>query len=240
MSTTAFHVDGTAELIDSLRRRAIPLVGVSDDPAMARTDRVVHDHAAGCAALVRALAARGARRILPWWGRRAHHDPWWLAAREHGWRTACAELGLTVLKPRMRINPLIEDQDPDWEELAKQEAAEIAPVLDGPDPPDALLMVNDLRAQLMAHALRGVGRGGRMPLIAGYDASGRFGVPEAMPAWAPALTVDRGNEKIASLAVDLLSDRIAGTLPAAAQCRLIPPAAVRDASGRPTCPEITP
>lgn len=233
LSTTAFDVAGAGGLVASLHRRGVTMVGVSDDPALARTDRVVHDHAAGCAALVRALAARGARRILPWWGRRAHHDPWWLAARERGWRNACAELGLALLTPRLCINPLIEDEDADWDTLAIAETAELLPILEGPDPPDALLTVNDQRAHLLAHGLRSAGLGGRMPLLAGYDASGRFGVPAEMPDWRPVLTVDRDNERIAGLAVDLLLERLSGTLPSTAQRRLIPPAAVRDADGNP-------
>ncbi len=233
LSTTAFDVVGAAGLVASLRSRGLAMVGVSDDPALAHTDRVVHDHAAGCAALVRALAARGARRILPWWGRRAHHDPWWLAARERGWRSACAELGLAMMTPRMRNNPLIEDQDADWDALAQAEVAELRPIIEGRDPPDALLMVNDLRAHLLAHGLRSAGLGGRMPLLAGYDACGRFGVPAGLPDWRPVLTVDRGNERIAGLAVDLLLERLSGTLPSTAQRHLIPPIAVRDADGNP-------
>lgn len=228
ISTTAFDVGGVSSLIEALRARQVPMVGVSDDRCLAQVDRVVHDHAAGCAALVHALAARGARRIQPWWGRRTHHDPWWLVARERGYRSACQELGLPVLEPRMRLNPLIEDEDPDWDTQAAAEAAELAPLLAEAEPPDALLMVNDLRAQLMAHALRGLGRGARRPLLVGYDATERFGVPPSLPIWRPDLTVDRGNSGIAEQAVDLLLERLAGNLPIGAHRRLIPPAAVLD------------
>ncbi len=225
VSTTAFEVPGMPELIANCAARGLAVCGVADDPALAVHDRAVHDHAAGCALLVDELLRRSVTRILPCWGHRAHLDPWYLRARSRGLQTVLRRAGLPDGLPPWRVTPWNETQDPPWSDLVAAEATALAPALAVAEPPQALMAVDDIHAFRLAAALRLLDLPSeRWPLITGYDVTGRFGIPDAEPAWTPDLSVDRSNAQVAAAAVSLITARLAGALPPGPQLQLVPPA----------------
>lgn len=225
VSTTAFEVPGMAELIASCRQRGLAVCGVSDDPALAACDRAIHDHAAGCALLVEELLRRGARRILSCWGHRAHLDPWFLRARARGLQGVLRRAGLPEAMPSWRVTPWTEREDPSWADKVAAEAANLAGPMAAAEPPQALLATDDIHAFQLAAALRRLGiERVRWPLIAGYDATARFAIPDDEPAWAPDLSIDRGNAQVAAQAVGLITARLSRALPEGPQLQLVPPA----------------
>lgn len=227
VSTTAFDVPTTPGIITACRARGVAVCGVGDHPSLAESDRVVHDHAAGCRLLVEELLRRGVRRLRTCWGHRSHIDPWYLRARARGLNEAVRGSSVVADLPPWQVTPVDEDHDLDYEGRVMIEAAALAMPMRSAEPPEALLAVDDLHAILIAAALRRLGiEAARWPLITGYDATGRFNIPANEPEWLPDLSIDRGNPTIAMQAVAVISARLAGALPAGPQLQLVPPAAL--------------
>jgi len=227
VSTTAFDVPTTPVIISSCRARGVAVCGVGDHPSLADSDRVVHDHAAGCRLLVEELLRRGVRRLRTCWGHRAHIDPWYLRARARGLNEALRGSNASADLPPWEVTHVDEDHDLNYEGRVMVQAASLAGHMRVNDPPQALLAVDDLHAILIAAALRRLGiEPARWPLITGYDATGRFNIPASEPEWLPDLSIDRGNQTIATQAVAVISARLGGALPAGPQLQLVPPAAL--------------
>jgi len=213
-------VDGQLDEALAGRLRALPAVAVQGDLPLCRFfDRVESDHAAGAAALVRWLAARGCRRIRRLWcfapGPRSYDD--WLARRDSGYTAACAELGLAVDPPlHGLLPPPSGDLADDVELRVRTLVGYLAPLLAGEAAPDALMCPSDHSAQATVAALRTLGRSDLT--VVGYDA-----YVEAATADRPAATVDKDNAAIGAALVALLGERLAGRLPPEPQLRLVQP-----------------
>ena len=206
-----------------LQQAGIPLVLYGDSPALAMFDRVASDHEQGCYLLTRHLIDRGRRRIACFW--RGHGRAPWFQARRRGYERAMAEAGLEPL-------PIVHHMDApapvaskaEFDAAARLALGYLAEHLVGDRPVDALLCSSDGDVPTAAAACRLLHREpGKDIELVGYDHY-FHDVPERRfdPVLPPA-TVDKGNPRLGRELVRLLSDRIAGRLPAAPQCRLVSP-----------------
>jgi DNA-binding LacI/PurR family transcriptional regulator len=211
--------------LQTVQRAGIPAVACDDDLPPDQdpgpgVDRLGNDHAGGAAALVACLAGRGCHRLLPV-RLRLTPERRWRTRRLDGHAAACRQHALPIL-PTLDLPPLA-DPDPSGDDRAAVAAGMLAPLLLGPDPPGALLAENDHLAAVLAVACRRLGRppGDRL-LIAGYDACWYEPWMEPLRAWSGyqlPVSVAFDATAYGAGAVNLLTDRIAGRLPAAAQFR---------------------
>ncbi len=214
-----------ASLAASLRRLAVPVVAVGEEPAMAGFDRVWSDHIAGAEAATRWLRARGRRRILPMLPLRNQ----WQRDRLAGYQRAIADTGGVALAPLTMEHPDFGDEVglAFW---AQRTAEQLAPhVLAGID---AILALNDFEIPLLVHSLARLGKQANRDIdLIGYDhvwpevTSGRFSTI------GPLATVDKRNDRVGQAVVELLLGRIRGQLPEGAQLLAVPPQLVELEAG---------
>lgn len=182
---------------------------------------VTSDQAGGCAGLVRHLAARGRRRILPlWFGDVAGRvvGPWF-ARRQRGYRRACRELGLEALPAAVLPDAGLNLPPTDALAVAvRQCTAVLAPLLARGLRCDAILAPTDGVLPALAEALRGLGVDpDRAVLLAGFDNYFAGGLPERRLApCRPVATVDKDHPAIGRALAELVLE------PAPGRNRLIP------------------
>ncbi|MEM9882955.1 MAG: GntR family transcriptional regulator [Planctomycetota bacterium] len=201
-------VSGTPEgrqLAAAARGRGVRVVAESDDPAYADCDRVVPDHAAGSHALVRWLADRGRRHILPLFP--ADLDAWWVAARLEGYARGVAEAGL---------DPVDAERVPELAELDYLEPAALDhqtrvlmgylyPHVHGDRPVDAVMAASDRQVPYLAYALQRMGvRVNRDVELVGYDAVWPDVHERTLCGQGPLATVDKQNQLVGQTIADAL------------------------------------
>jgi DNA-binding LacI/PurR family transcriptional regulator len=208
----------TARLAGQLVDSGLPLVIFGDEEGFNHLDRVVSDHQGGAYQLVHWLARQGRKRIARVW---SVPDASWSAAHDQGYLRAVKELRLQPL-PVVAVPDLLERRDGDrdnFDRRARQLLGFLIDVLRRPGGADAVMVGTDSDAYLVAAACRLLGMTpNRDVLITGYD-DYWAGIPERQWESAdPAATINKQNYDIGQAMVRLLSERVAGHLPAASRC----------------------
>ncbi len=220
-----------ASILSRLHDAGIPVVANADtvtDKVLDRLpfDTVHSDHRTGTRLLCERLYERGCRRIVRFWnysetvGDQVH----WVAERRRGYAEACTALGLEQLPPILAMEePHLRFETEKWFRMHAQAAAGfLMDHLNGPQPVDGILLVNDGAHAHVATACRKLGKEpGKDVLIAGYD---NFYAAHEGRQWestVPAATIDKHDAGIGRAAFDLLQERVSGKLPQAPQRRLV-------------------
>jgi DNA-binding LacI/PurR family transcriptional regulator len=222
---------GSAVIADAVRAfsaAGVPVVVYGGNGDLGPVDRVKSDHEMGSYQLTRWMIAQGRRRIAQCWPK-----PWstyWFEARQRGYERAMREGGLEPL-------PVIEFpyiQSPALEqERFNYNAKQVAGFLfgsvhgmdrDGAQPVDGLLMGTDRDAVYASAALRLLGREpNRDVLIAGYDDYVDRIEEKQWEPLGPAATVNKQNETMGELMVQMLRERAEGSIDPAPRTRVAPP-----------------
>lgn len=213
-----------------LKSAGTPVVVYGDSPDMAEFDRVLADHESGSYELTRWVIAQGRRRIVNLAAGRSA-DVYWYQNRLRGYERAMREAGLTPRPsahwtslrdalPRENAGRLPPAENFELEFHAM--AGYLAPLLRGPEPVDALMVVDDGQAITAAAALRLLGyEPGRDVLLVGYDNIWAGCQERQWESAVPAATVDKCNSQIGQELVRLLMDRVEGRLPQQPQRRVV-------------------
>lgn len=216
-----------AELLGVLRGGRVPTVVYGDAPESRDFDCVTTDHEAGAAQIARWLWEQGRQRIA-FIGDEGDSKPW-LGKRRMGYERALREAGLEprpiiAPPPFPRVVPPEEDRAGMFARTARLWAGYLAEHLTRPDAPDALMAPSDGECFAIAAACRLLGKAPNDDVwIAGYDNYWAGSPERAFESFVPVATVDKGNDLIGAQAVDLLRERIAGSLPPPAQRRVVAP-----------------
>lgn len=217
-----------SEIFQMALQRGVACVVYGDHPEAQSYDRVSSDHEAGAYQLTRWLLSQGRTRI----GRLGLEDvgSYWLRQRRRGYERAMREAGLEPLPDILSVKPSQEartdlaSHERDFHRVTRHWAGYLAEHLVSPQPLDALLVPSDGDVYSVNAACRMLGRepGGDV-LAVGYD-NYWAEVPEAaLESCRPAATIDKRNDLIGAMMVELLVERLAGHLPPEPQRRLIPP-----------------
>lgn len=228
---SAAGLPAVRQFAEDAGRAAVPVVCHGDEPWMAPFDRVMSDHRQGARMLTEWLLGRGRRRILRFW--LLSEDPVWHRMRDEGYEQAMREHGLEPLpaaRPR-RVGPSTGGAEPETAEAFEYEArmvcAMLAPILTGPERPDALMTESDGPCFAVARGCRMLSLvPGRDILIVGYDNYAADLTQVRFEPTLPAATVDKHNDRIGAAMVQLLIDRIEGRLPSEPQLTFVPPSLV--------------
>lgn len=196
----------------------IPTVVFGEEPATC--DRIASDHEGGAYALSRWLVDRGCRRQLCLWATGQAVQAW-RDLRRAGHERALSEVGCPLLPVEwMRWR---EGEDA-FDEQVIALAGHLAPYLLAAEPIDSVMAMTDGHVPAICAALRRCGREpGRDITVVGYDAYWHETETRARCPIPPAATVDKRNRELGLAMAALLEERIAGTLPAAPQLRLLAP-----------------
>ena len=146
-------------------------------PRATAFDCVRHDHRAGAAMLMHALAAQGCRRpVVVWWeDAPGHAKLWWEADRLAGYAEGARQVGMAepvvIHLPRPFGNPGVDT-------MRRLMFGFLYDALRQQFPCDAVLLVNDQLIPAAAAAVRMAGMTpGREVQLAGYDHSQAYGAP---------------------------------------------------------------
>ncbi len=209
----------------ALSAAGISVSAYGGDPELACVDRVTSDHEKGAYDLTRWLIEHGRRRILMMWDGPAETD-YWYAARRIGYERAMREAGCSPL-PTLCTPPISRHLPPVRAGFIEESRKLVGHLIDYivPEPTiDAIACLTDGVVYLMAQAIRLCGKEpGRDIALVGYDNYGQASPDRVFFPGVLAATVDKQYAPIGEELVRLLMDRIAGRLPEAPQCRVIPP-----------------
>lgn len=213
-----------------LASAGIPVVVFGDSEELADFDRVMPDHEGGTYELTRWVISQGRKRIANLAGNQ--NDSYWYQNRMRGYNRAMREAGLQPMLPEIYtpLNSVLPDDfgprmtiEAKFDIERHQVAGHIAPLLNGDDPVDAILVGNDGQAIIAAAALRVLGKEpGRDVLLVGYDNIWSGCLERKWESAMPAATVDKCNSQIGQELVRLLMDRVEGRLPQEPQRRIVP------------------
>lgn len=173
-------------------------------------DVVRSDHRGGARALVLQLAQRGCRRLLPLtaptWLQRNHaaYATHWYVDRHAGYAAGCREAGITLLPAQ----PWLPERTAFCRELFAESCLAmrgvVAAALEGPEPPDGLIALEDGQALVLGAVCRDL----RRPLpIAGYDATWRHR-PESAWGVPPIVTWDQDRAGAGAALIHALVARV--------------------------------
>ena len=211
---------------EAVSKAGVPLVVYGGDPNLSAYDRVLSDHEAGSAMLVRHFASKGYKRIANFWPR--PWDRYWFVARQRGYEKAMREAGLQPM-PTLESSA-IEKAMGSREQFHKQVkyiAGYLVPVLTSENPPEVLLCGSDRDVAYVVAACRLFGRKpGQDIQIAGYDAYYQMCEELAFEPTAPAATIHKRNALMGEDMVRMLLDRIEGRLPEGPQMQVVEPSLV--------------
>ncbi len=207
-----------AAFLRRFREAGVAVVGQGGDANAADFDRVVGNHAAGTALLVRHLAGRGSRRLLRAW--QGENKPWWLHERDLGYIATVRELGLPEIPDLMLDEPLIRSKAPDPENFRRRTRHAAGWLVDRLDGIDGVLAVTDWSAVVLAGALRLLGR--NIPVV-GYDNVWNTAWELELAPQALAATIEKRNDRVGETMVDMLLARLAGSAGPEPQCRTVTP-----------------
>jgi DNA-binding LacI/PurR family transcriptional regulator len=224
--------------VEALHRAGVPVVGYLASQRslpVAGIDVVVADHAAGGAALVRFLAARGCRRILRLWSYPAHRPvPDWLADREAGAMAALAEVGGKCLPPCFAPCPQgLDGSDEGFEISVTLMTGALAKQLRTLTP-DAVMVTNDGVASQAIAALQILGLDPEAIPVVGYDGIWRDLPFRTAESLAPAASVDRDCLGVGAAMATMLQARLGPGRRAPPHRQVITPRLIRyDREGNP-------
>ena len=199
------------DALKSLQTQGIPVVAYSASdatPGCQTFDRVITDHAAGCAALCRWMFARGRRRVLRYWTvADPTAYPGWLADRARGYAAAHAEAGITPLPP-LELLPItgLDGHRRGFDAAVRLAMGWLLPYVGGPQPLiDGILCTSDGETGAITAALRALGLASDAVLVAGYDGYWADLVECQWEARPLAVTVDRRLAEVGELLADWLA-----------------------------------
>ncbi|HBC85658.1 MAG TPA: hypothetical protein DCZ94_01760 [Lentisphaeria bacterium] len=208
------------EVLMKLKNSGIPTVFYGNFPEVQEFDRVTPDHAKGVYDLARFLIGLGRRRLVMTVPER-YENAYWTLEKVEGLKRAVTEAGLEHM-------PLhIEKTFPESSHISEAEkfkdrasfaAGCIAPLLLGPDAPDALLVSSDSELPIYSMACRLLGKEpNRDIVLAGYD-----NYYDEIPDYRfeevkPVATVDKLLPESGFKMAELLFERALGVLPAEPQ-----------------------
>lgn len=202
--------------LQRLRGAGVALVVHGDAEEFRGYDRVVSDHAEGCAQLTNWLIEQGSRRIMRLWG--LDSPRYWLNMRDEGHERAMADAGLVALPAVVVHGAVACTEDPvTFHTRVRQFAGFLIEHLRGPERPDAVIATNDPDAIVTAAACRLLGIDPVRDIrIVGYDANSALTKEYRFEPFTPAATVNKLNENTGQMLVRTLMDRIEGKQPAEA------------------------
>ena len=191
-------------------------------------DTVSSDHEYGSYELAKWLIGQGRRRILRLWGLNisgANEKPEWINQRDLGYEKAMQEAGLKALPALEIYNPIQgHDTQEEFQLQVRLMAGYLIEYLSGPEPIDAIMAVSDSILPTVTAALKIHHREpNKEILIVGYDNMWEDLVSRKWESVPPVATVDKKNLEIGRELMNLLQQRIEGTLPPEGQHRVIKP-----------------
>jgi len=212
------------EIIVACRRAGIAVVGYGDAQELSEFDTVASDHCSGSYQLSRWLLGRGRKSILRYW-----HGAWpigtrpgWLAQRDRGFERAHAESKAQVLAA-VEPPPKAWDGNTTFDERVRFVAGYLAEHLMRSSV-DAIMVASDGLVPFVAAACRLLGKTPNRDIdLVGYDNYWIDVAERSQENTAPLATIDKGNVGIGHALVELLTSRLAGTLPPEPQHRLVEP-----------------
>ena len=200
-----------------------------DSKKATQYDTVASDHEAGAYELTKWLISQGRRRILRVWRlvvSNATEKQEWLSQRDRGYERAMEEAGLPPMPALEFYNPT-QPQESEKEAFRLQVhllAGYLIEYLNGSEPIDAIMAVSDSILPMLFSALKIHGREPNQEImIVGYDNMWQDMLSHRRDPMIPAATVDKKNLEIGHELMNLLQQRIEGTLPAQTQHRMIKP-----------------
>lgn len=191
-------------------------------------DTVASDHEFGAQELGRWLIKQGRRRILRLWNLRvanASEKPEWTCQRDTGYEKAMREAGLPSLPALEIYNPIQSSETLEEFQLqVRLMAGYLIDYLHGPEPIDSIMALSDSIVPTITAALK---LHNRVPnkdiLIVGYDNMWEDITARKWESVKPVATVDKRNLEIGYELMQLLQQRIEGSLPPEGQHRVIKP-----------------
>jgi DNA-binding LacI/PurR family transcriptional regulator len=223
------------DLISAFQQLGCRVVASAESlpPSMvtARTcDLAASDHRRGADQLVRALAARGARRIqrvVP--PAQTRSDRWWWHERQAGIAAACAACGVSLMADLAIPELGFYDRTPaSFGQLAQAHSGFLMHCRDAATRPDALFIPSDGNIPPIAAGLRLLGVPSGSPDLIGYDHYWRRMLESRFESQAPALSVDKRSRHVGEALASLLIERADGTLTGPPQLRMIDPVLITD------------
>jgi DNA-binding LacI/PurR family transcriptional regulator len=213
------------QLIVAARAHNLPLVVYGQGGMLDTFDRVVSDHAHGCAALYRFLWQRGRRRILLVMPEASPNTDYWVERRIVGYGQGVAETGSAYHRVVRFSHTLGRSCSPEtFAEHVCFHLGQLAEHLTGPEAADAILCASDGVLLPVASACRKLHRTpGEDVDVVGYDNFWEDLAERQCEPYRPPATVDKQNERMGAAMVDLLRERLAGALDPAPQLRVEEP-----------------
>jgi len=183
------------QLVKKWQSDGTMIISGDELPELPGADLVMHDHAAGGAALVQALFHAGKRILLPIWGL-GEHEPHWLLARRHGIENAARERGMRLLPSISYPHSSDQSRSGFEREVLVMAGLTIAP-LAGTERVDGVLAVTDGLVPVIAAVCDRIGRHVHDDLaITGYDGYWRTDVYQQFRSAVPLATVDKNNRRL--------------------------------------------
>lgn len=218
-------VEQTLRWAGIIKKAGTPVGIYRGAAAPAEFDQVASDHEAGSYALTTWILGQGRRRPVPLWYRHAVSTPWY-APRRAGYERAMHDAGLEPLDT-LEVPDLLrttEDAESWFSITSKQIGVYLRDYFRTSGAADALLLHTDGILSEVSAACRLAGRDPRGEIaLLGYDNYWRESIQQQWEPAPPLATVDKQNLKMGAQLVQLVSERIEGSLPAAAQMRLVQP-----------------
>lgn len=207
--------------LERCRAEGIPVAAYGNAPELRIFDHAYSDHRAGSRDLTRWLLSRGCKRIVPFFP--AIPSQFWETERIAGYEEAMREAGLTPYPVAVFGSSELgrKQTEETFRLFTAMAISTLLALRTIGGEPDALLCLNDDWARPALAAIRALGlTPNRDILVAGYDnmASG-FGFA-SFCADAPAVTIDKHNERSAEDLASLIVGRMDGTIPSEAQSRI--------------------
>jgi DNA-binding LacI/PurR family transcriptional regulator len=191
-------------------------------------DTVSSDHEYGAYELTKWLITQGRQRILRLWYlhvSNASERPEWIHQRDLGYERAMREAGLKPLPPLEIYNPVhLGDSQEEFQLQVRMLVGYLFEYLTLEKSIDAIMAVSDSILPIVNAALKIHNRvPNRDMLVVGYDNVGEDLVGRKWESTPPAATVDKRNIEIGYELMNLLQQRIQGSLPPQGQHRVIKP-----------------
>lgn len=211
------------EIAHRLQALNTPVVVYGNAPELKGFDRVISDHEQGNYELTRWLLERGCRCILPMRGESG--EAYWIPMRERGYERALHEANVAPMSPCIFPQyPRSEDSHEHFDNAVKVVAQSLGDYIERNGSIDAIMAVTDGAINVLAGACRSLGlEPNRDVIFVGYDHYWEDVEERKFEQTKPLATIDKRNVEMGAQMVQLLSERIAGEVDDAPQCRKVAP-----------------